>query len=199
MLAQVAARARRAELEAAGWRVARPIESQRRGAREALLAAVRASGEVAVGLEGGQMMDRRGELAPGRGEGPPCLLMVQQVEEVMEQLLVMFPGLPAAVIKDLLEGNQGDVGRTVDKLLLVPSPVPGPGAKEKPPVPPRPPATPRPPVPPRPGRPAPSGSSAPPCPECPVCYEPLLPPARIFHCTNGHLVCQPCHDQPALK
>merc|ERR1712215_137192 len=35
-------------------------------------------------------------------------------------------------------------------------------------------------------------------PLCPVCWEEMKPPKRIFQCTNGHLVCEGCRNQPQL-
>jgi len=32
-----------------------------------------------------------------------------------------------------------------------------------------------------------------PCPSCPVCRTAMAPPTIILQCTNGHLVCEPCH------
>jgi len=32
-----------------------------------------------------------------------------------------------------------------------------------------------------------------PCPSCPVCRTAMAPPTVIMQCTNGHLVCEPCH------
>jgi len=32
-----------------------------------------------------------------------------------------------------------------------------------------------------------------PCPSCPVCRTAMAPPTVILQCTNGHLVCEPCH------
>ena len=36
-------------------------------------------------------------------------------------------------------------------------------------------------------------------PECPVCTTTLHPPARIFHCSNGHLLCEGCHNQSTIR
>eukprot|EP00092_Neocalanus_flemingeri_P033109 GFUD01036004.1.p1 GENE.GFUD01036004.1~~GFUD01036004.1.p1 ORF type:complete len:235 (-),score=49.87 GFUD01036004.1:195-899(-) len=30
-------------------------------------------------------------------------------------------------------------------------------------------------------------------PECPVCFEDMAPPKRIFHCSNGHHLCENCY------
>jgi len=35
-------------------------------------------------------------------------------------------------------------------------------------------------------------------PECPVCFERLAPPAKIYQCTNGHLLCQTCQAKPNI-
>jgi len=34
--------------------------------------------------------------------------------------------------------------------------------------------------------------STPAMPECPVCLEEMIPPQHIFHCQNGHLICEAC-------
>ena len=39
------------------------------------------------------------------------------------------------------------------------------------------------------------GLSIPPPPECPICYEPMVPPARIYQCGDGHLICSACRPQ----
>ena len=36
-----------------------------------------------------------------------------------------------------------------------------------------------------------------PAPECPICLELMLPPTKIFTCSNGHLVCGPCKEKVA--
>ena len=36
-------------------------------------------------------------------------------------------------------------------------------------------------------------SNKPPCPpECPVCFNQMAPPIKIFQCSNGHHICEPC-------
>ena len=41
----------------------------------------------------------------------------------------------------------------------------------------------------------PTTKASPPTPECPVCLDPMAPPARIFSCPNGHLVCEICKEK----
>merc|ERR1712029_678387 len=36
---------------------------------------------------------------------------------------------------------------------------------------------------------------APVAPDCPICYELMSPPARIFQCGAGHLVCGTCRPR----
>merc|ERR1711971_168203 len=38
-------------------------------------------------------------------------------------------------------------------------------------------------------------SQLPQIPECPVCLEEMAPPARIFQCRNGHLICETCKTE----
>ena len=40
-----------------------------------------------------------------------------------------------------------------------------------------------------------AGHLPPPAPDCPICYEPMAPPARIFQCGAGHLVCGSCRPK----
>ena len=35
-------------------------------------------------------------------------------------------------------------------------------------------------------------------PTCPICFESLKPGERIFQCTNGHLVCEICKNEPQV-
>eukprot|EP00092_Neocalanus_flemingeri_P039997 GFUD01043566.1.p1 GENE.GFUD01043566.1~~GFUD01043566.1.p1 ORF type:complete len:235 (+),score=66.87 GFUD01043566.1:181-885(+) len=35
--------------------------------------------------------------------------------------------------------------------------------------------------------------------ECPVCYEEMKPPAHIWQCSQGHLVCEPCKTKPEVR
>ena len=37
--------------------------------------------------------------------------------------------------------------------------------------------------------------SLPPAPECPICLESMAPPARLYNCPEGHLVCQECRTK----
>jgi len=36
-------------------------------------------------------------------------------------------------------------------------------------------------------------------PDCPVCYEALIPPKKIFQCSQGHFLCEKCKMNPNLK
>eukprot|EP00092_Neocalanus_flemingeri_P021514 GFUD01023332.1.p1 GENE.GFUD01023332.1~~GFUD01023332.1.p1 ORF type:complete len:288 (+),score=100.21 GFUD01023332.1:621-1484(+) len=36
-------------------------------------------------------------------------------------------------------------------------------------------------------------------PECPYCMEELQPPAKIFQCLSGHLICETCQTKPAIR
>jgi len=36
-------------------------------------------------------------------------------------------------------------------------------------------------------------------PECPYCMEELEPPAKIYQCLSGHLICESCQSKPAIK
>merc|ERR1712059_97425 len=36
-------------------------------------------------------------------------------------------------------------------------------------------------------------------PECPYCMEELRPPAPIFQCLSGHLICEGCKDNPTIR
>eukprot|EP00092_Neocalanus_flemingeri_P002700 GFUD01002890.1.p1 GENE.GFUD01002890.1~~GFUD01002890.1.p1 ORF type:complete len:477 (-),score=135.67 GFUD01002890.1:299-1729(-) len=36
-------------------------------------------------------------------------------------------------------------------------------------------------------------------PECPYCMEELQPPAKIFQCLSGHLICETCQSKPAIR
>ena len=41
-----------------------------------------------------------------------------------------------------------------------------------------------------------SGGPAPtPAPECPICLESLAPPARLYNCPEGHLLCSDCRTK----
>lgn len=31
--------------------------------------------------------------------------------------------------------------------------------------------------------------------ECPICTEVMRPPARIWQCKVGHVICEPCKDR----
>eukprot|EP00092_Neocalanus_flemingeri_P096101 GFUD01122313.1.p2 GENE.GFUD01122313.1~~GFUD01122313.1.p2 ORF type:complete len:250 (-),score=71.45 GFUD01122313.1:69-818(-) len=35
--------------------------------------------------------------------------------------------------------------------------------------------------------------------ECPVCFEEMKPPAHIWQCSQGHLVCEPCKTRPEVR
>merc|ERR1712059_49647 len=35
--------------------------------------------------------------------------------------------------------------------------------------------------------------------ECPVCFEEMKPPVKMFHCRQGHVVCQNCLVEGHLK
>ena len=35
--------------------------------------------------------------------------------------------------------------------------------------------------------------------ECPVCFEDMKPPVKIFQCSNGLTICEPCKNNPAVK
>lgn len=35
--------------------------------------------------------------------------------------------------------------------------------------------------------------------ECPVCVEVMKPPRKIFQCSNGHIICEQCKKNPAVK
>jgi hypothetical protein len=39
------------------------------------------------------------------------------------------------------------------------------------------------------------GPSLPPAPECPICLDSLAPPARLYNCPEGHLVCSECRTK----
>merc|ERR1712059_163034 len=32
-------------------------------------------------------------------------------------------------------------------------------------------------------------------PECPICFERMIPPRKIFYCSNGHHVCGDCRPK----
>ena len=34
-----------------------------------------------------------------------------------------------------------------------------------------------------------------PAPECPICLESLAPPARLYNCPEGHLLCSECRTK----
>ena len=34
--------------------------------------------------------------------------------------------------------------------------------------------------------------------DCPVCMEQMMPPKKIFQCSNGHAFCEQCKENPAL-
>ena len=38
-------------------------------------------------------------------------------------------------------------------------------------------------------------SSPTPAPECPICLESLAPPARLYNCPEGHLLCSDCRTK----
>ena len=35
--------------------------------------------------------------------------------------------------------------------------------------------------------------------ECPVCMEEMKPPKKIFQCSNGHVICELCKNNPEVK
>ena len=39
------------------------------------------------------------------------------------------------------------------------------------------------------------GPSLPPAPECPICLDSLAPPARLYNCPEGHLLCSECRTK----
>ena len=36
-------------------------------------------------------------------------------------------------------------------------------------------------------------------PDCPICCTSLIPPMRIFQCSDGHLLCEGCHNHPTIR
>ena len=37
------------------------------------------------------------------------------------------------------------------------------------------------------------------CVECPVCMEEMKPPKKIFQCSNGHVICEHCKNNPEVR
>ena len=35
--------------------------------------------------------------------------------------------------------------------------------------------------------------------ECPVCMEEMKPPKKIFQCSNGHVICEHCKNNPEVR
>ena len=35
--------------------------------------------------------------------------------------------------------------------------------------------------------------------ECPVCMEEMKPPKKIFQCSNGHVICELCKNNPEVR
>ena len=35
--------------------------------------------------------------------------------------------------------------------------------------------------------------------ECPVCLEEMKPPKKIFQCSNGHVICELCKNNPEVR
>ena len=35
--------------------------------------------------------------------------------------------------------------------------------------------------------------------ECPVCMEEMKPPKKIFQCSNGHVICELCKNNPEVS
>lgn len=40
-----------------------------------------------------------------------------------------------------------------------------------------------------------SGGPSLPAPECPICLDSLAPPARVYNCPEGHLLCSECRTK----
>ena len=140
-----------------------------------------------VGLAEECTINIDGEIS-SRDNGPAAHKYVFMTDEsqndVVMKLKNMFPEVDTDLIQDFLDTNKQNVERTIDELLLV---YPSSGLEEnlaalKPSA-----LTER------------SAKKIPPCPECPVCYEQFLPPKRVYQCTNGHLICESCKENPRLK